>query len=63
LSRPDWVGFVNPVRSGLVVIELKKPGVPARAAFEKNLTYCQERIDTSPLIHLPGRGGEEAQTT
>ena len=34
--RPDLVGFVN----GLpwVVIELKKPGVPARAAFDENLT-------------------------
>ena len=33
--RPDLVGFVN----GLpwVVIELKKPGVPARAAFDENL--------------------------
>ena len=26
--RPDLVGFVNPDRSGLVVIELKKPGGP-----------------------------------
>ena len=35
--RPDLVGFVN----GLpwVVIELKKPGVPARAAFDENLTH------------------------
>jgi type I restriction enzyme R subunit len=34
--RPDLVGFVN----GLpwVVIELKKPGVAARQAFEENLT-------------------------
>jgi len=34
--RPDLIGFVN----GLpwVVIELKKPGVPARQAFEENLT-------------------------
>jgi hypothetical protein len=27
------VGFVNPDGSGLVVIELKKPGVPAHAAL------------------------------
>ena len=34
--RPDLIGFVN----GLpwVVIELKKPGVPARQAFDGNLT-------------------------
>ena len=40
--RPDLVGFVN----GLpwVVIELKKPGVPARAAFGENLTHYKEQI-------------------
>ncbi|MEI8264872.1 MAG: type I restriction endonuclease subunit R [Betaproteobacteria bacterium] len=40
--RPDLVGFVN----GLpwVVIELKKPGVPARAAFDENLTHYKEQI-------------------
>ncbi len=40
--RPDLVGFVN----GLpwVVIELKKPGVPARSAFDKNLTHYQQEI-------------------
>ncbi len=39
--RPDLVGFVN----GLpwVVIELKKPGVPAQAAFEENLTTTNIR--------------------
>lgn len=31
--RPDLVGFVNGLP--LVVIELKKPGVPARAAFDE----------------------------
>ena len=35
--RPDLVGFVNGLP--LVVIELKKPGVPARAAFDENLTH------------------------
>jgi len=40
--RPDLVGFVN----GLpwVVIELKKPGVPARAAFDENLTHYKREI-------------------
>ena len=40
--RPDLVGFVN----GLpwVVIELKKPGVPARAAFDGNLTHYKREI-------------------
>ena len=42
--RPDLVGFVNPDRSGLVVIELKKPGVPARAAFDENLTHYKAEI-------------------
>ncbi len=40
--RPDLVGFVN----GLpwVVIELKKPGVPSRAAFDENLTHYKQQI-------------------
>jgi type I restriction enzyme R subunit len=40
--RPDLVGFVN----GLpwVVIELKKPGVSARAAFDENLTHYKQQI-------------------
>ncbi len=40
--RPDLVGFVN----GLpwVVIELKKPGVSARAAFDENLTHYKKQI-------------------
>ncbi|MEX5609201.1 type I restriction endonuclease subunit R [Pseudomonas protegens] len=40
--RPDLVGFVN----GLpwVVIELKKPGIPARAAFDENLTHYKQQI-------------------
>jgi len=40
--RPDLVGFVN----GLpwVVIELKKPGVPARTAFDENLTHYKREI-------------------
>lgn len=35
--RPDLVGFVNGLP--LVLIELKKPGIPARAAFDDNLTH------------------------
>ncbi len=40
--RPDLVAFVN----GLpwVVIELKKPGVPARNAFDENLTHYKQQI-------------------
>jgi type I restriction enzyme R subunit len=40
--RPDLVGFVN----GLpwVVIELKKPGVPARSAFDENVTHYKQQI-------------------
>ncbi len=40
--RPDLVGFVN----GLpwLVIELKKPSVPARAAFDENLTHYKQQI-------------------
>jgi type I restriction enzyme R subunit len=33
--RPDLIAFINGLP--LVVIELKKPGVPARAAFDDNL--------------------------
>lgn len=40
--RPDLVGFVNGLP--LVVIELKKPGVHARAAFNENLTHYKLQI-------------------
>jgi type I restriction enzyme, R subunit len=40
--RPDLVGFVNGLP--FVVIELKKPGVPARAAFDENLTHHKKEI-------------------
>ncbi len=49
--RPDLVGFVNGLP--LVVIELKKPGVPARPAFDENLTHYRGRIDTSPNALTP----------
>ena len=42
--RPDLVGFVNGLP--LVVIELKKPGVPARAAFDENLTHYKQEIQS-----------------
>jgi type I restriction enzyme R subunit len=34
--RPDLIGFVNGLP--LVLMEFKKPGVPARAAFDENIT-------------------------
>jgi type I restriction enzyme R subunit len=40
--RPDAVAFVN--RIPLVVAEFKKPGVPARAAFDENLTHYKQAI-------------------
>jgi type I restriction enzyme R subunit len=40
--RPDLIGFINGLP--LVVIELKKPGVPARAAFDENLTHYKDQI-------------------
>jgi len=42
--RPDLVGFINGLP--FVVIELKKPGVPARAAFDENLTHYKEQISS-----------------
>ena len=40
--RPDLVGFVNGLP--MIVIELKKPGVPAQAAFDDNLTWYKDVI-------------------
>ena len=40
--RPDLVGFVNGLP--LLVIEFKAPGVPARAAFDENLTHYKREI-------------------
>ena len=42
--RPDLVGFVNGLP--LIVIELKKPGVYARAAFNENLTHYKLQIQS-----------------
>ena len=40
--RPDLVGFINGLP--MVVVEFKKPGVPARAAFDDNLTCYKADI-------------------
>jgi type I restriction enzyme R subunit len=40
--RPDLVGFLNGLP--LVVIELNMPGVPARAAFDENLSRDSRQI-------------------
>lgn len=46
--RPDLIGFVN----GLpwVVIELKKPGIPARQAFDDNLTSYKDPQNGIPAL-------------
>ncbi len=40
--RPDLVGFVNGLP--FVVVELKATGVPARTAFDENLTHYKQQI-------------------
>jgi len=40
--RPDLIGFVNGLP--MMVIELKKPAVPVRAAFDENLTHYKAEI-------------------
>ena len=40
--RSDLVGFVNGLP--MIVVELKKPGVPAQVAFDDNLTWYKEVI-------------------
>src|SRR5206468_7443584 len=46
--RPDLIGFVNGLP--LVVIELKKPGVPARQAFDDNLTSYKHPLNGIPQL-------------
>jgi len=46
--RPDLVGFVNGLP--LVVIEFKKPGVAARAAFDENLTSYKHAQNGVPAL-------------
>jgi len=48
--RPDLVGFVNGLP--LVAIELKKPGVPARAAFDENLTSYKHPQNGIPALFV-----------
>ena len=48
--RPDLVGFVNGLP--LVVIELKKPGVLARAAFDENLTSYKHPQNGIPALFV-----------
>ena len=47
LKRPDLVGFVNGLP--LILIELKKPGVNVREAFDKNL--CDYKGTIPQLFH------------
>jgi type I restriction enzyme R subunit len=48
--RPDLVGFVN----GLpwLMIELKKPGVPARQAFDDNITSYKHALNGVPHLFV-----------
>jgi type I restriction enzyme R subunit len=46
--RPDLIGFVNGLP--VVVIELKKPGVPARQAFDENLTSYKHLQNGIPAL-------------
>ena len=48
--RPDLVGFINGLP--LVVIELKKPGVPARTAFDENLTSYKHAQNGIPALFV-----------
>jgi type I restriction enzyme R subunit len=46
--RPDLIGFVNGLP--LVVIELKKPGVPVKQAFDDNLTSYKHAQNGTPAL-------------
>ncbi len=46
--RPDLIGFVNGLP--LVIIELKKPGVPAKQAFDDNLTSYKHLQNGIPAL-------------
>jgi type I restriction enzyme R subunit len=48
--RPDLVGFVNGLP--LLVVELKKPGVSARAAFDENLTSYKHPQNGIPALFV-----------
>ena len=46
--RPDLIGFLNGLP--LVVMEFKKPGVPARAALEENITSYKHPLNGIPAL-------------
>ena len=46
--RPDLIGFVNGLP--LVLIEFKKPGVSARAAFDENITSYKHSQNGVPAL-------------
>ncbi|PYL06296.1 MAG: deoxyribonuclease HsdR, partial [Verrucomicrobia bacterium] len=46
--RPDLIGFVNGLP--LVVMEFKKPGVPARAALDENITSYKHPLNGVPAL-------------
>lgn len=46
--RPDLIGFVNGLP--LVLIEFKKPGVSARAAFDENITSYKHPLNGIPAV-------------
>jgi type I restriction enzyme R subunit len=46
--RPDMIGFVNGLP--LVLIEFKKPGVSARAAFDENITSYKHPQNGAPAL-------------
>ena len=46
--RPDLIGFVNGLP--LVIIELKKPGVPAKQTFDDNLTSYKHPQNGIPAL-------------
>jgi type I restriction enzyme, R subunit len=48
ICRPDLIGFVNGIP--LVVIELKKPSVPAKQAFDDNLTSYKHLQNGIPAL-------------
>lgn len=47
-GRPDLIGFVNGLP--LVLIEFKKPGVSARAAFDENITSYKHAQNGVPAL-------------
>jgi type I restriction enzyme R subunit len=46
--RPDLVGFVNGLP--VIVVELKQPGVPAKQAFDGNLTSYKDPLNGVPRL-------------